>query len=91
MKLSGWLMTWVCLCLNFVSSRSMVLKQLISWPVEWLSLIWTRMRSLRLYLELSRTFSGCVQCVKVTDSVRETLGVIRPTRHGKIIAQMLQC
>ena len=30
-------MSWVCLCLNFVSSRSMVLKQLISWPVEWLA------------------------------------------------------
>jgi hypothetical protein len=44
MKLSAWLMTWVCLFLNFVSSRSMVLKQLISWPVEWLSLIWTAMR-----------------------------------------------
>jgi hypothetical protein len=24
MKLSEWLMTWVCLSLNFVSSRSMV-------------------------------------------------------------------
>jgi hypothetical protein len=37
MKLSAWLMTWVCLCLNFVSSRSMALKPLISWPVEWLN------------------------------------------------------
>ena len=81
----------VCLCLSFVGSRSMVLKQLICWPVEWLSLIWTRMRSLRLYLELSRTFSGSVQCVKATDSARETLGVIRRTRHGKIIARMLRC
>jgi hypothetical protein len=44
MKLSEWLMTWVCLCPNFVSSQSMVLKQLIFWHVEWLSLIWTGMR-----------------------------------------------
>ena len=45
----------------------------------------------RLCLELSRIFSGFVQCVKATDSARETLDVIRPTRHGKIIAQTLRC
>jgi len=84
-------MTWVCLCLNFVSSRSLVLKPLISWPVEWLNLIWTGMRSLRLYLELSRTFGRSVQCVKATDSARETLGVIRPIPDGRIIVRTLRC
>jgi len=30
MRLSEWLMTWVCQFLNFVSSQSMDLKRLIS-------------------------------------------------------------
>jgi len=38
-----------------------------------------------------QTCSGSVRCVKATGGARETLAVIRPTRHGRNIVRMLRC